>query len=324
MQTRQDEVVPKRAGLSTPSFIDPTANIQETFGSRQQLSRHLIESDDISDLSSPPPDLEVDVTSSQIEVVSPPSPSIEPLTIPCPVCGETVATQLLTSFSEGYKLRYRDQERFCHFHQSQTAAEQWASHDYPTIDWSALSLRLDHFDAKITAILDLKKPSFYRANLEGKLSGSAKSRRAFHKHHVDAIPGYYGHRGAQVMMKHLMTRHRGKLKGLALTDDLIPMTGVAAYVQAVLVPELAVLLVKEDMGVGEGKARAILAESADLGVLVHPEEEEEVELQDDNDDDDDNDDVIEVENPHTPTSVEKACGNVEVVDLEEILSDVDD
>jgi len=45
-------------------------------------------------------------------------------------------------------------------------------------------------------------------------------------------------------------------------------------VQAVLVPELAVLLVKEDMGVDDEEARGILQESIEIGDLLNEEEEE--------------------------------------------------
>ncbi len=44
--------------------------------------------------------------------------------------------------------------------------------------------------------------------------------------------------------------------------------------QAVLVPELAVLLVKEDMGVDDEEARGILQESIEIGDLLNEEEEE--------------------------------------------------
>lgn len=54
--------------------------------------------------------------------------------------------------------------------------------------------------------------------------------------------------------------------------------GVTGFVQAVLAPHLAELLVKEDMGLESGTwehaARGIIAESAELGELLHPEEAE--------------------------------------------------
>lgn len=52
---------------------------------------------------------------------------------------------------------------------------------------------------------------------------------------------------------------------------------MSGFIQAVLVPELAVHLVKEDMKVSEAKAREILSESADVGDLLNPEIEEKIE-----------------------------------------------
>lgn len=48
------------------------------------------------------------------------------------------------------------------------------------------------------------------------------------------------------------------------------MAGPVGYAQEVLVPELAVRLVKEDMGVNEETARQILRETIDLGEKVNP------------------------------------------------------
>jgi len=80
------------------------------------------------------------------------------------------------------------------------------------------------------------------------------------------------------------TRFSNKLRRLSATDNLVKTAGVAGYAQAVLVPELAVLLVKEDMNVSDEEARQILRESIDIGeklnaapndvVPIPPEEED--------------------------------------------------
>ena len=76
-------------------------------------------------------------------------------------------------------------------------------------------------------------------------------------------------------MDHLTTTFSRPLRRLAKTDKLVVSSGgVPAYIQAVLVPELAVALVREDMGVDEEGARAVLRDSADMGELVNEEEEE--------------------------------------------------
>lgn len=71
-----------------------------------------------------------------------------------------------------------------------------------------------------------------------------------------------------------MSNFSSQIRRLAATDKIISSTGVSGYVQAVLVPELAVLLVKEDMKVDDEEARVILQESIGIGDLLNEEEEE--------------------------------------------------
>lgn len=56
--------------------------------------------------------------------------------------------------------------------------------------------------------------------------------------------------------------------------------GVSGFVQAVLVPELAVQLIREDMaGKSELDAVAILAESMEVGEILNPELDERVQAE---------------------------------------------
>lgn len=71
-----------------------------------------------------------------------------------------------------------------------------------------------------------------------------------------------------------MTSFAPKVRRLAASDKLIASVGVAGYVQAVLAPELAVMLVMEDMRVDEDEARAILRDSKAIGDLLNEEEDE--------------------------------------------------
>ena len=81
-----------------------------------------------------------------------------------------------------------------------------------------------------------------------------------------------------------MSSFSNLLRRLGTKDKLVVSSGgVTGYMQAVLVPELAVALVREDMGVDADKARAILKESADLGELVNEEEDEVLERGDSGD-----------------------------------------
>lgn len=71
-----------------------------------------------------------------------------------------------------------------------------------------------------------------------------------------------------------MSRFASKIRRLAASDKLISSSGVSRYVQAVLVPELAVLLVMDDMKADEEKAREVLRDSVDIGNLLNEEEDE--------------------------------------------------
>lgn len=71
-----------------------------------------------------------------------------------------------------------------------------------------------------------------------------------------------------------MSRFARRLRRLAASDKLISVGGVSRYVQAVLVPEMAVVLVMDDMKVDEEKAREVLRDSVDIGNLLNEEEDE--------------------------------------------------
>lgn len=63
----------------------------------------------------------------------------------------------------------------------------------------------------------------------------------------------------------MTARFSRTLRRMAASDLIIKQAGPVAYTQAVLVPELAMRLVKEDMGVSDEAARSILRESIEVG-----------------------------------------------------------
>lgn len=72
-----------------------------------------------------------------------------------------------------------------------------------------------------------------------------------------------------------------KLRRLATSDHIVKQAGVVGYAQSVLVPELAVRLVKEDMGVNADAARQILRESISLGEKLNPALDDEIAIPED-------------------------------------------
>jgi RTC4-like domain len=58
-------------------------------------------------------------------------------------------------------------------------------------------------------------------------------------------------------MAHSMDHFGPHIGSIACFDSLIATCGVTTYAREVLIPEMAVMLVKEDMGVDDAKARRI-------------------------------------------------------------------
>ena len=72
-----------------------------------------------------------------------------------------------------------------------------------------------------------------------------------------------------------MSKFTSELRCLSASDDLISSGGVSEFVQAVLVPELALLLIKDDMNIDdEEQAREVLRNSVDIGHMLNEEEDE--------------------------------------------------
>ncbi|KAL1846787.1 hypothetical protein Plec18170_008928 [Paecilomyces lecythidis] len=194
-----------------------------------------------------------------------PDPSDEGL---CPMCKQPVDRDLLLDFLAQPKQRVRDQERFCESHRKETAEQEWRDKGYPTIDWEGFDERIRGHFAALEKMLTPDCHSFYRNILDGEMkSGKAKNfRLSLAGEGLENMScGYYGSKGAAKMLHAVTTQFSKKLRRLAATDHLVKTAGVTTYAQAVLVPELTVILVKEDMEVSDETARQILRETIDIG-----------------------------------------------------------
>lgn len=186
----------------------------------------------------------------------------------CPWCGDVVDDALLKSFSKGKRLNVRQQTRFCRQHKKHSADEIWRSKSYPEIDWMRLPDRIDTHNDLLLEIIDGSRPSFYRAKLADNIEAGRD--RALKKEE-NLNPGYYGPRGFNLMCDRLVERFGDLLKQKAVQDRIISGRGSAAFIQSVLVAELAVQLISEDMSVPSDEARVIMEESKSLGEIVHEE-----------------------------------------------------
>ncbi|PLN84453.1 hypothetical protein BDW42DRAFT_40367 [Aspergillus taichungensis] len=215
-------------------------------------------------------DMEADTTAP----TPPPPKTLRPEESLCPMCKQPVDPGLLLTFLEQPRQRIRDQKRFCESHQSDTVEKEWTEKRYPTIDWAHFDERLEGHFADLERLLAPDSTSYYRNLLDSELkSGQAKNfRLTLDGNGLENMScGYYGTRGAAKMLQAVTTRFSRKLRRLAADDHIVKKAGVVPYAQAVLVPELAMRLVKEDMGVNDETARVIIRESIEIGEKVNYE-----------------------------------------------------
>ncbi|KAJ8071566.1 hypothetical protein OCU04_001889 [Sclerotinia nivalis] len=208
----------------------------------------------------------------------------------CPMCNELVAAEDLEAFGE---MNTRKQEKFCLSHQRKSARSNWKVKGYPDIDWTILDSRIANHHAFIKRIIG--GASCHSRDILDEKIRTGKDRNLM-KTTTNLTPGYYGSRGLRLMSENIMHKFTPKLKERAPIDRLIAARGPTAFVESVVVPELTVLLIKEDMKVDDEEAREILKESCEMGDLVNEEIKDVVKLKpkerryiNDSDDDDGDD-----------------------------------
>lgn len=187
----------------------------------------------------------------------------------CPMCHDLVDPELLEKHSDRGRMNIRKQTAFCRMHKRRTALNSGTARGYPTIDWSTMESRFTKHEDFLREILEGSRPSHYVSLLKEKVE-SGKNRTLL-KTDDSVTPGYYGPRGLRFMTDFIMRRLSSVIRKRAVEDRLISARSYTGYVQAVLVPELAVRLVVEDMGVGDKEARDILRDSIEVGELLHEE-----------------------------------------------------
>ncbi|PQE29165.1 RTC4-like domain-containing protein [Rutstroemia sp. NJR-2017a BBW] len=202
----------------------------------------------------------------------------------CPMCNEPVNEQDLKAFGE---MNTRKQEKFCRSHQKKTAHTDWRSKGYPDIDWSVLDSRIEEHYVFIKKLIG-GAPSHYRSLFDERVK-SGKDRNLL-KSSSNLTPGYYGSRGLRMMSENIMNKFTPLLKERAPKDRLIAARSPTAFVEAVVVPELTVLLIMDDMKVADEEARDILKESSELGDLVNEEIKDVVKKRVENSDDENDED----------------------------------
>jgi hypothetical protein len=198
----------------------------------------------------------------------------------CPLCHSKVDRVHLETFNFGRRLNIRDQQRFCQEHKHRDAEKLRQAKKYPRIDWSTLTNdRIPKHIAQLSFILKRRLPSYYRDRLDAAMEEAKASRKGLQRYLKEGIVdvakhGYYGPKGARIMGHTITTHLASALKQELKRDKVARAAGVGGYVNAVLVPELAVRLVMDDMNLqDEQQAREVLSESSNIGILLNADDE---------------------------------------------------
>ncbi|KAJ5929127.1 hypothetical protein N7454_006975 [Penicillium verhagenii] len=206
--------------------------------------------------------------------ISCPSPSRSPSPprkALCPMCKAEVDPELLRQFRNQPNQRLREQERFCSSHRHESATKEWEARGYPDIEWDTFEQRLDGHFPDLEKFLNPEEPSYYRNILDSAHKAGKSLRLTLDDDVIENIScGYYGSKGAQIMLHVVMDRFAVRLRRLAKIDTLVAKMGIAGYAQSVIVPELATRLIKQDMGVVAGIAREIMRDSIEIGEKLNP------------------------------------------------------
>lgn len=186
----------------------------------------------------------------------------------CPMCGKAVDPDDLREYSKKGNMNTRQQEKFCRSHQSKTAQDEWELSGYPIIDWKKLDSRISQHHAFIKQLIT-GVDCHYR-NLLAESVDAGKNRTLL-KTDFNPTPGYYGTRGKRAISENTMRSFTPLLKKRMVVDTLMAARGFTPYVEYVVVPEVAVKLIMEDMGVDAKEAREIMGKSLELGELLSEE-----------------------------------------------------
>lgn len=246
---------------------------------------------DTLDSSLPPssaPQEELDHVDSYVRLL-PTSPEEEEATS-CPLCHSPLDQHTYWAFWKGRDKTVKNQALFCHTHRAATARAAYASEGYPPIDWALLPARIKAHRMALFKILNDETPSRFRAlyaplALTGKAAAVPSKRtdlppslRAqLDSHALDdaaVYPGYYGARGRRLITENVMSLLHTEIK--RSSDAVVQTSGPASFVQAVMVPEVAVRLIMEDLRCDGEQAEEVRERTYEMGVLLHEEVEDEV------------------------------------------------
>ncbi|KAK5721058.1 hypothetical protein LTR15_007022 [Elasticomyces elasticus] len=243
--------------------------------------RNSIDLSDLSDAASSPPP----------EVVASFNLPSAVRRLECAVCGDSVTASQREDFEDRFEQakswNYKWQQRFCQYHKQTEASQLWVERGYPDIDWIRFESRLKHSRhiEHIERMISGEISSAFRKQFQKKVKSRAKTllQAADDENAgISGSAGYYGPRGEKLMSDHITSSFADELRSHAIRDTLVASAGVSGglsgFIQSVLVPELAVSLIREDLELQKRSLdpMKVLEDSAELGEIMHPEVEDQV------------------------------------------------
>ncbi|KAJ5654431.1 hypothetical protein N7490_001434 [Penicillium lividum] len=255
----------------TPQFRMPPEIQASSFPTSSIDIQDLSSDSDLTPLSSPSASIAEEMREHGFEAKNKRSPS-PPRKALCPMCKDEAQP----------KQRLREQQQFCTSHKREAATKEWEVQGYPEINWDIFEERLVGYFSNLERLLDLSGQSYYRNILDSAYKAGKSLRLTIDGDGIETIScGYYGTKGSQKMLFAVMERFAVRLRRLANEDSLVAKVGIAGYAQSVLVPELATLLIKEDMGVDTSVAREIMRDSIEIGLRLNPQADDIVHVDED-------------------------------------------
>ncbi|KAG0133226.1 hypothetical protein HOY82DRAFT_556577 [Tuber indicum] len=276
-EKRQQELQEESETVTTPTAAprvgkrkDKTSK-RSGFGVMREVSLKRLSDDDLDgddDLSSKSPGPAIEGRN----LAQSPPPGAEKGV--CQGCNEPLPTGFLDTwkngnFSEGHipMLEWMD---ICTEHKAVSLREEWMERGYPEIDWKGMKKRIETHYKPIKAIVHGETESPFMAifkQQEKDVRGNPIL--LIQKDHRLQYPGYYGPRGANIMLHWLLRRFGNEITTHNNETSNLAHSSAAAFVQAVLVPEMAVRLIMEDMKITEKRAREVLEESRSIGEILN-------------------------------------------------------
>jgi hypothetical protein len=213
----------------------------------------------------------------------------------CTLCHEPVDQEDYWEFWKGKNKSVKNKTAFCDAHKKKSAQEEYTKAGYPEINWSALPRRIRKHRMTLYQLLHNERPSIFRDRYEplaltGKAATGPSRRKDLTKsaqeelesqslEYQSTYPGYYGPHGRRAITENIMDLLKTEIKNCK--DPVVQASGIAAFVQAVLVPDAAILLIMEDCTVDREDAERIREETYEMGLLLHEEIEDKIEVHDD-------------------------------------------